>query len=134
MINTDNGSIRINDELMITSEYTFEDFRKTRFYKNQDGIRIVYLEEKQMIDEREYMVSLFFRNKRIYSVSLICGDEQYSEKNEYKRKERHDKILREYGISEKGEFDWGRIESGYDAKGNVSSIDIFYYDKENKKR
>ena len=121
-----NGKIEIANDLLVTPEFTFENFKKTSFYKNQDGIRIVYLDEKQIIDGRKYLVSLFFRNGKIYLLSLVCCDNEYTEKEEQKRKELHDKVLLKYGVDRKKKFDWGEIESVYDARSNISSINIIY--------
>ena len=98
MLDINNGVIEISDELTIFPDYSFEQFKNTRFYNNQDGVRIFYLDEQQIIDSRKYIVSLFFRNGKIYMVSLICCDKEFSEKNEDKRKLLHDNILNELGI------------------------------------
>lgn len=127
MLDINNGVIEISDELTIFPDYSFEQFKNTRFYNNQDGVRIFYLDEQQIIDSRKYIVSLFFRNGKIYMVSLICCDKEFSEKNEDKRKLLHDNILKELGINQQMEYSWGKISSDYDARGNVSSIDIEYF-------
>ena len=122
-----NGKIEIANDLLVTPEFTFENFKKSRFYKNQDGIRIIYLEGQQIIDSRKYLVSLFFRNGKIYMLSLICCDKEYTEKEEQERKELHNQILLKYGVDRKKKFDCGEIESVYDARSNISSINIIYY-------
>ena len=100
---------------------------ETKYYTNQDGIRIIYLDEPQIIKNRKYIVSLFFRDGKIYMLSLICCDEEYSEKDESKRKDLHDLILKELGVLENSNFEWGEIKSIYDARSNISSINIIYY-------
>ena len=127
MLDINNGVIEISDELTIFPDYSFEQLKNTRFYNNQDGVRIFYLDEQQIIDNRKYIVSLFFRNGKIYMVSLICCDKEFSEKNEDKRKLLHDDILNELGINQQMEYSWGKISSDYDARSNVSSIDIMYF-------
>lgn len=57
-------------------------------------------------------------------LSLICCDEEYSEKDESKRKDLHDVILKELGVHENSNFEWGEIKSIYDARSNISSINI----------
>ena len=98
MINTSNGLLKISDELTVFPGYSFEQFKHTKFYKNQDGIKIIYLDTQQSIDNRKFIVSLFFRNGKIYIVSLICCEQEYSEKNEKERKLLHDEILHKLGI------------------------------------
>lgn len=127
MIDISNGFFSISDELTIFPSFSFKQFKHTRFYKNQDGVRIIYLDEHQIIDNRKYIVSLLFRDGKIYMVSLVCCDKEFSEKDEYKRKKLHDDILRELGINQKKEYTWGEISSDYDVRSNVSSIDIMYF-------
>lgn len=127
MLDISNGFFKISDNLIIFPGFSFEQFKNTRFYKNQDGLRIFYLDEQQIIDNRKYIVSLFFRNGKIYMMSLICCDKEFSEKDEDKRKILHDDILNELGINQQMEYSWGKISSDYDARSNVSSIDIMYF-------
>lgn len=127
MLDISKGFLTISDELTIFPGFSFGQFKHTRFYKNQDGLRIIYLDEQQIIDNRKYIVSLFFRNGKIYMVSLICCDKGFSEKDEVKRKKFHNDILKELGINQRKEYAWGKISSDYDARSNVSSIDIMYF-------
>ena len=127
MLDISNGFLKISDELTIFSGFSFEQFKHTRFYNNLDGVRIIYLDEQQVIDNRKYIVSLFFRNGKIYMVSLICCDKEFSEKDEDKRKILHDDILNELGINQQMEYSWGKISSDYDVRSNVSSINIMYF-------
>ena len=120
------GVLKIDEDLVITPGYTFESFKRTRHYKDQNEISMIYLDEMHTIDGRKYKVSLYFRNGNIYMLSLICCDEEFSFEDEPKRKELHDKILKELGLQENNIFTWGKIESSYDRRGNVSSINIIY--------
>lgn len=113
--------------MTIFSGFSFEQFKHTKFYNNQDELRIIYLDAQQIIDNRKYIVSLFFRNGKIYMVSLICCDKEFSEKEEKKRKILHDEILNKLGINQQIEYSWGKISSTYDARSNISSIDIMYF-------
>lgn len=121
------GIVEIDNELVVKPNFTFEQFKETKFYTNQDGIRIIYLDGPQIIKNRKYIVSLFFRDGKLYMLSLICCDEEYSEKDESKRKDLHDVILQELGVFENSNFEWGEIQSIYDARSNISSINIIYY-------
>lgn len=124
MTKISDGYIKISEDFTIFPGYSFEEFKGTRFYKQQDGIKIIYLDGQQTIEKRKYIVSLFFRVGRIYMVSLICCDKEYSERDESKRKVLHDNILKELGIIEHSKFDWGAISSDYDARSNISSINV----------
>lgn len=121
-----NGVIIISDDLIISPGFSFEQFKHSKFYKNQDGVKIIHLDEKQIMDNRRYYVSLLFRKGKIYMVSLMCDDKDFSEIDEYKRKIFHDEILMEWGIKGQEEYSWGGISSNYDPKGNVSNINITY--------
>lgn len=122
-----NGVVGISSDLTVKPGYTFEEFKRSRYYNNQDGILVIYLDDKINVDGRCYYVSLFFRNGNLYMLSLICCDRYFAEKDEYKRKEYHDKILKSYGIDGTAEYDWGSISSDYDKRGNVSSINLTYH-------
>lgn len=126
MLNTVNGELKINDELIVHPEYQFDEFKNTEYYDGQDGIKIIYLEKIQKIDTYHYFVNLFFKEKQLYSVSLINCDQNISESNEIGRKTIHDKILSENGIQNNVSYNWGKIISEYDPRSNISSIDIFY--------
>lgn len=125
MLNTVNGELKINDELIVHPEYQFDEFKNTEYYDGQDGIKIIYLEKIQKIDTYHYFVNLFFKEKQLYSVSLINCDQNISESNEIDRKTIHDKILSENGIQNNVSYNWGKIISEYDPRSNISSIDIF---------
>ncbi len=120
------GFIAVSDKLTIYPGFSFEQFKQTKFYRNQDGIKIIYLDGQQIIADRKYMVSLFFRNGKIYMVSLICCDQEFSANDEPKRKILHDDILNEWGIGSQARYSWGKISSDYDARSNLSSINIVY--------
>lgn len=126
MLNTVNGELKINDELIVHPEYQFDEFKNTEYYDGQDGIKIIYLEKIQKIDTYHYFVNLFFKEKQLYSVSLINCDQNISESNEIDRKTIRDKILSENGIQNNVSYNWGKIISEYDPRSNISSIDIFY--------
>ena len=106
--------------------YTFEDFKKTHFYNNQDGIRIIKLENMVYIEEHQYIVNLMFENFNLYMIQLYCVDDITLTSEE--RIEVNNKILEGYGLSEENQFEWGNIKSSYDPRSDVSSIVIIYND------
>lgn len=127
MIDLSNGIVKVTEGLIVYPNYSFKEFKQTSFYKKQDGIRILYLDGQQVIDGKNYIVSMFFKNEKIYILSLICCNMQYSEMEEKKRKELHDEILKQYNIVGEKEFAWGRVTSDYDARSNCSSINLLYF-------
>jgi hypothetical protein len=126
MIDIKSGKIETQEGLITEPNYRFDEFKTTRFYNGQDGVKIIYLEEKQTIDNMKFIVSLFFKNQKIYMLSLICCDSEFSDSDEPKRKLLHDKILSDIGINQREEYKWGKISSDYDARSNISSINIVY--------
>ena len=80
------GIISLNNNVIISPGYRFEDFKKTLYYNGQDGIRIIYLDSRVIIDKHEYIISLFFRNSVLYMLSLICCDIDFSIEQERERK------------------------------------------------
>ncbi|WP_088810938.1 MULTISPECIES: hypothetical protein [unclassified Listeria] len=126
MIDVNDGRFVISNTLILYPGYKFDDFKRSKYYNGQDGIRIIYLDDKQIIDGKKYHVSLFFRNNKIYLVSLINCDSEISESKEEERKMLHDRILEENNILSGHQYEWGKIVSEYDARSNISSIDIYY--------
>ena len=126
MIDITSGELFINNQLIFRPLYRFEEFKSTSYYKNQDGIKVIYLEKKQSIDGNEYYVNFFFKEGKIYVVNLIKDDENITEVTEPQRKLIHDKILVKYGIENGKGYPWGKVVSDYDARGNVSAITIYY--------
>ncbi len=123
------GVISISDQLTIGPGFSFEQFQRTKFYKKQDGIKMIDLDGPQRIDGRNYLVSLFFRSGIIYLVSLVCCDETFSANEEKQRKRFHDHILNQLGLRPQERYSWGTISSEYDARSNLSSINMVYVPK-----
>ena len=126
MLDKNNGILKINDILSFYPGFRFEDFKETRYYNGQDGVKVIYLDEKQIIDGKQYIVNFFFNNNRIYVVSLINCDEDILESDEPKRKIVHDEILEKSKIESGYQYPWGKVLSEFDARSNLSSINIYY--------
>lgn len=121
-----NGILRLSEDLIMSPGYTFEDFKKTSYYKGQDGIRVITLDDRYNIEGNTFLVSLVFVDGRLDNVSLVCTDEEFSWETEPERKKLHDRILNDWGLSGENLFEWGNISSVFDAKSCVSSIVIRY--------
>lgn len=126
MMDFQNGIINLAEDLCIGPDYSFDDFKKTPYYNQQDGIRVIYLEGEKVIDGINYAVSLMFMCEKIYLISLLCCNEIFTHETERERKKLHDEILKKYGITNRKEFTWGTVSSDYEPKGNISSIHIVY--------
>ena len=106
--------------------YTFEDFKKTPFYTNQDGIRIIPLKGGKEIDAHKFIASLFFRDGKLYMISLACVDIDIPFEEEETRALLHRQILAEYGLSNDNTFPWGTLKVICDSRSNSSSIAFVY--------
>ena len=126
MIDIKNGEFKVNDSLIFFPGFTFNDFKRTPYFKGQDGVRIIYLDEPQKIGKYKFLVGFFFKDRVIYMVTLINCDKDFQENEEKNRKGIHDSILQENGIEDGKEYKWRKVVSGYDARSNISSINIYY--------
>lgn len=120
------GIVYLDNNLIITPGYTFSDFMRSPFYVGQDGVKVINLKNSVFIDNHKYVVTLHFIEGFLYGLYLVCCDEVFSFEQEANREIIHNKILRQYGLSQNNEFSWGIIESEYDSKSNVCSINFFY--------
>lgn len=122
---TETGRITI-DGVEFYPGYTFEDFKKTKFYSNQDGIRIIRLNGVIKIDNHQYLVNLFFREYTLYMISLVCVDVDIPFEEEEKRTMLHRQIMAEYGLSDVNVFSWGTLKVIYDPRSNSSKIGVIF--------
>ncbi|WP_288984423.1 hypothetical protein [uncultured Treponema sp.] len=124
MVEISKGNILIGNELFYPN-YSFDQFKKSKFYINQDGVRQIKLNGIQQIWEHYFIVNLIFRKNKLYSISLYCVDDK-SLFDEKLLKQKHDKILNQLGLKELTRFDWGYIESYYEQNSASSIIGIYY--------
>jgi len=122
---TETGRITI-DGVEFYPGYTFEDFKKTKFYSNQDGIRIIRLNGAVKVDEHQYLVNLFFREYTLYMISMVCVDIDIPFEEEEKRAVLHRQIMAEYGLSDVNVFSWGILKVSFDPRSNSSKIGLIY--------
>ena len=71
MIDLKKGIIKINDNLIFSPNFSYEDFKKTPYFNGQNNVRMIYLNEYQIIEGRKYMVSFFFKKDKIYILNLF---------------------------------------------------------------
>lgn len=74
-------------------------FKNLLFFEGQDGVRIIRLNKTVQISGNNFITSLFFRNKILYMISMVCVDINPSFSEEIKRKQFHDAILAKNGLS-----------------------------------
>ncbi|HEM3704684.1 TPA: hypothetical protein U1C94_000985 [Streptococcus suis] len=126
MIDKNIGAVMLEEGLCLFRGMTFEDFRQTNYFSNQDSKRVFYLRNLKIFNET-FIISLFFKEEILHSVSLIIDDSSIVPEQEVQRKIRHDTILTMFNIEIDSIYEWGQIESNYNSRSNISSIDITYF-------
>lgn len=127
MINTKTGAITVNEKLVITREFTFNDFTKHSYFKNQNEEREIQLGGIGSALGYSVYVSIFFKNSLISKVMLMFDSPQIrSFEDEPKRKAIHEKYLKSIGLESVNEFEWGTVKSDFDKKSTSSDIIISY--------
>jgi len=87
----------------------------------------------QLVDGRQFLVSLFFHEEHLHSITLIDGDprfgtswDDWSREKEEARRKSHDEWLVGTLGSIKTDWPWGQLYSVYDDKSAGSSITLLY--------
>lgn len=120
-IDFNKGIITI-DNVSFFNGFTFEDFKKTKFFDNQDGTHFIDL-KKDRIDGYDVYTSLFWDNGKLSLISLILDQDNFTESD---TKKAHDSFLEKHGVSKKKVYEWGTIEAIIDPKSGFPSIDFSY--------
>lgn len=124
-IELETGNIII-DGISFYKGYSFTEFKKTKFFKEQDGIRFIDL-PKTKISNINFFVRLFWEKEILSVIDLSVEDKSIKcIEDEIKRKVIHDRILKNYGIKDGERYKWGTVESYFDPIGCISSILIKY--------
>jgi hypothetical protein len=128
MINLIDGSIVMDNKFILSHMLTFNDFKLSNYYNNQNEIRMIYLDGLQKIKDNNFYMSLYFKNGFLKQIQIMIEDKNITQANESMRKKLHDELLSNFNISTDKNYDWGVITSEYDRKSNSSDIVITYND------
>ena len=120
-IDFEKGIITI-DNVSFFNGFTFEDFKKTKFFDNQDGFHFINL-KKDRIDEYDVYTSLFWCNEKLSGISLVLGKDNFTESD---TKKAHDSFLEKHGINKEKVYEWGKVESVLDVKSGFPFIGFSY--------
>lgn len=120
------GMFSFND-IILNKDFSFSDFTKTKYYNNQDSVREIKLEDIQVFENHKFIVTIRFDDDLLSLISLYCVDDNINLdfEHERERKEKHDLILKEWGVQKK--YNWGMIESVYEPRSNAALILIEYF-------
>lgn len=128
MINLIDGSIVMDNKFILSHKLSFDEFKRSNYYNNENEIRMIYLDGMHKIEDNYFYISLYFKNGFLKQVQGMINNKDITEANEGMRKKLHDELLRKFNISTDKDYDWGVITSEYDRKSNSSDIIITYND------
>lgn len=85
----------LSDDIAIDREYKFEDFKRTKFYDNQQDNRFFWINNLCQIKELGglFKVGLWFEDGKIRQIQLLFMDNDISD--EIMRKNKHQEIIRD---------------------------------------
>ena len=114
------------NEITLNKEFSFSDFKKTKYYNNQDNKREIKLGNIQIFENHKFIVTIRFDDDLLSLITLYCIDDNINLdfEHESERKKIHDLILKEWGVQKK--YNWGLIESIYEPRSNAALILIEY--------
>lgn len=127
MIDTKTGIITVNEKLVISKEFTFNDYKKCPYFNNENEEREIQLGGIGRAFGYSVYVSIFFKNSVISRIMLMFDSPEIrSFEDESKRKSIHEKYLKSIGLESVNEFEWGTVKSDFDKKSTSSDIIISY--------
>lgn len=139
MSNVNNGNISINGgSFIITKDLTKNDFINSSLFNDvisqQTHMFSNYYLKPQLIGKDKFIIVLFFnQNDMIYLVNISLSNEgsvptwtNWSQDEELKRKDMHDKWLENNIGKPPYKYLWGEISSDYDPRSGSSMITIKY--------
>jgi hypothetical protein len=140
VINIKNGDMPVNgDDFIIKKGLTKDEFEKSNLYKGvvskETHSFTNYYLKPQLIGNERFILVLFFNPNDILdfvNISLshdgkIPSWDNWSEKEEYRKKDEHDKWLANNISKPPYKYLWGEISSNYDSRSCSSTITIRYY-------
>ena len=126
MIDLKDGSIIIDNRIKLSPIFSFSKFKLSTLYSRQNPEKFIYIKEPVSIKEKLFYLSLKFENEKLIHIQLMIADYSISFEEEEERKIIHDNLLKKFNILQNKEYEWGKIKSTYDPKGNCSHIHIIY--------
>jgi hypothetical protein len=137
MIDIKNGSIALQN-FMMRKGLTKDDFLSSNLFgevlKHQEYEFTTYSLKPQLIEKEKFIMVIYFnKNDIIDLVNLSLSNSEnlpswdnWSESEEQRKKEEHDKwLLNKIGIPPYN-YDWGTVSSNYDPRSGSSMITIRY--------
>ena len=116
------GTIIINDEIVLRPKLSVDEFKNTKLYDNDDLSMFFWISRDCIIKDQRFIVGLWFKDGYLKQIQLYNNDSNIID--ETQRKRIHDEFLSR--ITSGTEFNWGRIDSITSIKDGLSTIVITY--------
>ncbi len=138
MIDVENGNITMdNNSFVIRKGLTKDEFKKSELFEEVLNEQVHtftnYYLKPQLLGEESFSISLFFDSNEIINflqISMIKDGipswDNWSEKQEQRRKAEHDQWLKMNIGKPPYKYSWGEISSNYDPRSGSSMITIRY--------
>ncbi len=136
IINTDNGSFRITDAVIITTDKSYSDIRKlapkNKIWDIKNGYKWIYFNRIEM-DNLSFDIGVCYHNEKLFCIHFGFSNKQkkkstwedWNEKDELDRKDAYEEWLIKT-IGKKRSFEWGDVAADFDPRGGTSSMNIRY--------
>jgi len=136
IINTENGSFRLNAEMVINADKEFAEVNSFEIDKATDdmgnGYEWIYFKNVN-INDLYFSISVCFFKKKTKYINFSFSESQvinpswdnWNENEELTNQRKFEEWLNN-SLGIKRKFDWGNISSIYDSKGGSSFIRINY--------
>lgn len=112
----------IENEIFLSRNYNFSNFKNTSFYTNQEDNRFFWIQAACHIKNINgaYKIGLWFKENFIRQVQIFCVSDDV--KNEKDRERIHEDIINSY--LKKIDIGASKIENYWDKRDNYSTIII----------
>ena len=127
IVDKDTGKIIISRDLVIEKGYSFDEFKQTSYYTNQDAQMAFGLGQSFVIGSMEYGVTLVFDEEIISQIHLwYAGEDMPPYPSDEIARAKYVQILELDGYDVWNQFEWGGIAYEYDPRMSDGSLIIWY--------
>ena len=118
-----NGEIMLDGSIILSSNYTLEDYKKSALFDEREDTSIFFWIDK-VCEYKNHMfkVGLCFREGVLGFIDLYCMDDNI--RDEHERTRFHQEFVKR--IAKKNEYNWGKIEACFDPRESYSTVIIRY--------
>jgi len=118
-----NGEILVNGNILLSPNYTLEEFKKSDLYDENKNTSIFFWVDKTCeLEDHKFGIGLYFKDGKLNFIHLYCMDDNIRDENE--RTRFHQEFVQR--IAKKNEYDWGEIDEFLDPREGYSIVIISY--------